>query len=187
MVRLEALSFLTRRSVSDRSCDTARMNLNKDAFEKAVARGFALCVELKKDYPELQLYPVLSRFGHRSGECGLTTLPLSIVRDFPEMMVDSSNAMRLAQLLREHKYAKKFKLPIASSELKEVQHLKKYILKTNRSLYNGDVNIEFRTGVLKYEPLRQLQQDSRLPPGLNTVGNIRVIAGSLEDLSKPMK
>jgi hypothetical protein len=44
--------------------------------------------------------------------------------------------------------------------------------------------IEYRPGNLTYESLRRLQQDSRLPSGLNTVGNIRVIAGSLELLAE---
>jgi len=53
----------------------------------------------------------------------------------------------------------------------------------NLKLYCGDVLVEFRPGILKYESLRRLQRDSRLPPELNTVGNLRVVAGSLEGLS----
>ncbi len=50
-------------------------------------------------------------------------------------------------------------------------------------LYCGDVQIEYRCGVLRHESIRRLQQDPRLPPELNAVGNIRVVAGSLEGLS----
>ncbi|NLX26329.1 MAG: hypothetical protein GXY61_10280, partial [Lentisphaerae bacterium] len=52
------------------------------------------------------------------------------------------------------------------------------------AFYCGDVNIELRCGILRYESLRRLQQDARLPPGLNTVGNIRVVLGSLEYLAR---
>ena len=160
----------------------SRMNLNQIQLEKAVQRALKLLAELKNEYPELRLYPVFCRFGPRSGQCNLTTKHLSIVSEFPKMMVDTSGASRLAQLLQEHKRAKKYKLPIDPAELMEVRHLIKYLLKTKRSLYNGDVNIEFRTGVLKYDLLVKLQQDPRLPPGLNTIGNIRVVAGTLETL-----
>ncbi len=101
--RLEALShffFLNGRFMSDPSCDTARMNLNKDQFKKAVERGFALCADLKQDYPELRLYPVLSRFGSGSGQCELTTDPLVILVEFSKMLVVSQEVERLGQLLR---------------------------------------------------------------------------------------
>lgn len=131
--------------MSDRLCKIGGMNLNREQFLKAVAHGQALLNELKKDYPELGLKPVFSRFGPRSGQCDLTTDLRKILSDFPEMI--SANPPELP-------------------------------------IYCGDVLIEFRPGVLKYESLRRLQQDSRLPPGWNDVGNIRVVAGSLELLSK---
>lgn len=36
---------------------------------------------------------------------------------------------------------------------------------TDLPIYCGDVLIEYRPGNLKYESLRRLQQDARLPPG----------------------
>jgi len=66
---------------------------------------------------------------------------------------------------------------------KEAGALVKELLASDLPLYCGDIMIEYRPGNLKYESLRRLQQDSRLPSGLNTVGNIRVIAGSLEILN----
>lgn len=76
---------------------------------------------------------------------------------------------------------------IASNLWKEAAAVEKTLLDPKLELYCGDVLIEYRPGYLKYESLRRLQQDSRLPPGLNTVGNIRVIAGSLEFLSNTEK
>ena len=63
------------------------MNLNKEQFGVAVARGFSLCADLKKDYPTLRLYPVFSRFGAGSGQCGLTTDLRKIVLEFSAMLV----------------------------------------------------------------------------------------------------
>ena len=125
------------------------MNLNREQFLKAVERGQALLKELKKDYPELNLKPVFSRFGSRSGQCDLTTDLRKILSAFPEMVTVSDETSAPD-------------LPV----------------------YCGDVLIEYRPGELKYESLWRLQQDSRLPPGLNEVGNIRVIAGSLEFLTE---
>jgi hypothetical protein len=127
------------------------MNLNRAQFLKAVERGQALLKELKKDYPELGLKPVFSRFGARSGQCDLTTDLRKIISEFTEMVTVSDETSA-----------------------------------TDLPIYCGDVLIEYRPENLKYESLRRLQQDSRLPPGLNEVGNIRVIAGSLEFLSKEM-
>ncbi|MFA6173648.1 MAG: hypothetical protein WC701_08150 [Kiritimatiellales bacterium] len=124
------------------------MNLNREQFLRAVERGKALLKELKKDYPELNLKPVFSRFGPRSGQCDLTTDLRKILSEFPEMVTVSDENCT-----------------------------------PNQPIYCGDVLIEYRPENLKYESLRRLQQDARLPPGLNTVGNIRVIAGSLELLN----
>jgi hypothetical protein len=63
---------------------------------------------------------------------------------------------------------------------KEANEVERRLLDPNLKLYCGDVLIEFRPGILKYESLRNLQQDPRLPRELNEVGTIRVIAGSLE-------
>jgi hypothetical protein len=67
------------------------MNCNREQFLKAVARGQELLAELKKDYPELQLKPVFSRFGSRSGQCDLTTDLRKIVLEFPEMLAGDMN------------------------------------------------------------------------------------------------
>jgi hypothetical protein len=54
---------------------------------------------------------------------------------------------------------------------KELDALERQLFDPELKLYCGDVLIEYRPGNLKYEPLRRLQQDLRLPPSLNTVGN----------------
>ena len=135
--------------MSDRMCKIGGMNLNREQFLKAVERGQTLLKALKKDYPELSLKPVFSRFGAQSGQCDLTTDLRKILSEFTEMVTVSDETSA-----------------------------------TDLPIYCGDVLIEYRPENLKYESLRRLQQDSRLPPGLNEVGNIRVIAGSLELLSK---
>lgn len=159
------------------------MNLNKEQFDEAVACGFSLCAELKNDYSTLRLYPVLSRFGHRSGQCGLTTDLRKIVVGFPLMfsgeMMGHERAQEVAEKLRQL-LTDMDKGKLVEEEVNEVE---RKLLDPNLKLYCGDVNIEFRCGVLKYEELQRLQQDPRLP-SLNAVGNIRVIAGSLEMLAE---
>lgn len=202
------------------------MNLNREQFLKAVERGQVLLKELKKDYPELKLKPVFSRFGPRSGQCDLTTDLKKMVMEFPEMLAGDAdhgctrktrmeskgwNATagrvqedgELAKPLRAKSFLEPgaiqrfrktlMKIKQADKEgeketadklRKEADALEKELLAPDVMLYCGDVLIEYRPENLIYESLRRLQQDSRLPPGLNTVGNIRVIAGSLEFLSK---
>lgn len=198
--------------MSDRPLYDAGMNLNREQFLKAVERGQALLTELKKDYPELKLKPVFSRFGAGSGQCDLTNDLRKIVMEFPEMLMGESFSHKkheksqgwtatsgrvqsvlgepappekLRSLLFEIKRAEKEgEKETASNLWKEAIAVEKALLDPEMKLYCGDVLIEYRPGDLKYEPLRRLQTDSRLPPGLNIVGNIRVIAGSLEFLSK---
>jgi len=62
------------------------MNLNREQFLGAVEQGKVLLAELKKDYPELSLKPVFSRFGPRSGQCDMTTDLRKIVMGFPGML-----------------------------------------------------------------------------------------------------
>ena len=151
------------------------MNLNREQFLKAVERGQALLNELKKDYPELSLKPVFSRFGAHSGQCDLTTDLRKMVKKFPEMLRWNATAGRVfssggqASVLGD---------PAPPGN----EQLDAKLLAPDLPLYCGDVLIEYRPENLNYESLRRLQQDSRLPPGLNEVGNIRVIAGSLEML-----
>jgi hypothetical protein len=160
------------------------MNLNREQFLKAVERGQVLLKELKKDYPELSLTPVFSRFGPRSGQCDLTVNLRQILLAFPEMLATSDDTKRLRGLLFDLKKAEKEKEEEPVSKLrKQCDEHEAKLLTPDLPLYCGDILIEYRPENLKYEPLRRLQQDSRLPSGLNTVGNIRVIAGSLEDLN----
>ncbi len=171
--------------MSDRLCKIGGMNLNREQFLKAVERGQALLKELKKDYPELSLKPVFSRFGPYSGQCDLTTDFLKMLKEFPEMLIESEDKKRLQQLRRKIKEAKIENNKDNGIRLqREEREVLKKLLDPDFPIYCGDVMIEYRPENLTYEPLRRLQQDARLPPRLNTVGNIRVVAGSLEFLSK---
>lgn len=170
------------------------MNLNREQFLAAVGRGKSLLNELKRDYPELKLYPVFSRFGPRSGQCDLTTDLKKIVMEFPKMIRidnmsynDISKKSSLPQQLRDLQFEikgaeKDGEKEKVSNLWKKANQVEGQLLDPDLKLYCGDVLIEFRCGVLKYESLRRLQQDSRLPQGLNEVGNVRVVAGLLQML-----
>ncbi len=72
--------------------------------------------------------------------------------------------------------------PHSSNLRKEAGKVESKLLDSELKLYCGDVLIEYRCGILKYESIRRLQQDPRLPQELNAVGSIRVVAGSLRHL-----
>jgi hypothetical protein len=158
------------------------MNLNRKQFVKAVERAQSLLDELRQDYEELKLKLVFSRFGPRSGQCDMTTDLKKKTLDFPEMLAgDSFWAFR--DLLFKVRSAEKGKDKESFSNLREqANQVERRLLDPDLKLYCGDVLIEFRPGVLKYESLRRLQQDPRLPAELNKVGNVRVVAGALQEL-----
>lgn len=154
-------------------------------FTAAIDRATELSKELKADYPGLRLYPVFSRFGTGAGQCPLTTDTETILTEFPEMLVVDKKTDHLGRKLRELKKAKKNKITDTTLLQEEIARLRSALpTPLTAEGYVGDVNIELRCGILQYDSLRRLQLDPRLPPGLNTIGNIRVIAGSLEYLSQ---
>ena len=162
----------------------ARMNLNREQFLKAVERGQVLLGELKVDYSELEFYPVFSRFGPRSGQCDLTDNLRKIALEFPEMLAgDVVRAFR--DLLFSIRVAEKSGArEMVSGFRNQVDEMEQALLDPELKLYCGDVRIEFRLGAVKFESLRRLQQDSRLPRNLNEIGTVRVVAWSLESLSQ---
>jgi len=160
------------------------MNLNREQFLRAVEQGGALLKELMADYLELKIKAVFSRFGPRSGQCDLTTDLRKIVMEFPEILagqerVCKDNSQEVVSKLRRVVVGLRKGEPLD----KEADDLEQRLLDPELKLYCGEVLIEFRPGTLKYESLRRLQQDARLPPELNEVGSIRVVAGSLAMLA----
>lgn len=151
------------------------MNLNREHFLKVVQRAAYLHAELKRDYPELKLYPVFSRFGPRSGQCEMTSDLRKIVMAFPAMLAPNSDFSLLRELVVKIQNNEQLKCDPGEVEER--------LLDPDLKLYCGDVLIEYRPAVLKYESLRRLQQDARLPQEANEVGNVRVVAGSLEMLA----
>lgn len=155
--------------------------------------------ELKADYRELWLEAVFSQFGPRAGQVLVTNDLKTIVLSFPEMLADKdmsyndiyeprSDIRHLRALIYKIRAMEKSGSADEVSKLwKKVDEVEKRLLDPELKLYCGDVLIEFRPGVLKYESLRRLQQDPRLPQELNKVGNIRVVAGSLEFLAQSRK
>ena len=151
---------------------------------KAVKRGQALLDELKKDYPELKLSPVFSRFGPRAGQCDLTTDLRKMVLEFTDLLagedgIGHERTQEGAKKLREVLIGIKSGDPL-EGEADELEHR---LLDPELKLYCGDVLIEYRCGVLNYESLRRLQQDSRFPSELNEVGTIRGVVGCLVSLA----
>jgi len=103
--------------------------------------------------------------------------------NFPEIL-EGDAVWAFRDLLFSIQAAEKDKDKEALSNLwKNADAIEQRLLDPGLKSYCGDVLIEFRPGILKYESLRRLQQDSRLPQELNEVGNIRVVAGSLELLA----
>ena len=161
------------------------MILTRVEFIAAVDHSTELFNELKADYPELRLYPVFSRFGPGSGQCPLTTDTAAILTEFPEMLLVDKKTALVGRKLRELKKAKKNKITDTALLKEAIARLRSELpAPLSAEGYSGDVNVELRCGTLIYTELRKLQQDFRLPQDLNTIGNIRVNMGLLENLSR---
>lgn len=162
------------------------MNLTPTQFKAVVQHRLALFKEIKADYPALRLYPLFTRFGSGLGMCPLTDNLREIIKHFPVMLVPTAEVEQFIELLKRYEY-----LHTEGEDEKEVARYQKFceqkeatLLGAKELIFCGDITIEFRPDVLRYETLRKLQVDPRLAPGINRVGNIRVIAGTLEALAK---
>jgi len=151
------------------------MDLNRTQFLRAVQREQDLLEELNKDYPELKLKAVFSHGGPDTKQCELTTDLRVLVLNALEVFVFPSSIRPFRELLMDLQNHPQ------DAELEtEAVEVEKIFLHPAIEIYRGDVLVEFRSGIFKYESLCRLQQDPRLPPDLNEGGSIRVVAGSLD-------
>lgn len=147
--------------------------------------------KLVVQFPEMLTEETFNREGaHRTQDIDAVSSPrfLGVDNDFSRknsQKEQKGGVQKLRSILFDIKQAEKDKEEKKASALrKEARELEQRLLDPDLTLYCGDVLIEFRCGTLIYESLRRLQQDPRLPQELNDVGNIRVVAGTLMELSR---
>jgi len=153
--------------------------LNLDQLQVAVAaarRQFGL---IRKKYPELKAFLVLSLPG---GQTGIDSSPTQILKEFPAMVVDDSNkttALDFQSSLEMLEWKDK-KSP-------EIERLKKQLDQLAHQLnYDEKCQVEIRFNDLKYDLIWKLQADDLVDLNLTpqSKASIRIVLGTLAQFER---
>ncbi len=170
--------------------------LGNDGLKRAVERSKVIFSELRKKYPEMGAYLVLSSC---KGQCNLTVDSAGILKEFPAMVCDEPAKDGLLTLMKEIERiaAERRRLSFADGQSKAVQkelrvleeELKQKEQKAqelSRSLrFHHDTQIELRFEPLRYALIDQLRFDPLIDKELTPppeIGSIRIVLGSLAKL-----
>ena len=171
--------------------------LDGNGLKRAAERSKVIFAELRKKYPELGAYLVLSS---RKGQCNLTADTVSILKEFPAMVCDNPSKTELLEALKEGKQAEeeRRRLSITSDQSKSAQRELQKLAETleqkeqkvqelsQKLLFCGDTQIELRFEPLRYALIDQLHLDPLIDHELTPppeIGSIRIVLGSLAKLS----
>jgi hypothetical protein len=142
----------------------------------AAKRQFGL---IRKKYPELNAYLVLSLPG---GQTGIGSSPAQILKEFPAMVVDDSNKTAALDLQSSLEL-----LEWKDKNSPEIQKLKKQLDQiASRFNFDEKCQVEIRFHDLKYVLVWKLQADDlvcrKLTP--QTKASIRIVLGTLAQFNK---
>jgi hypothetical protein len=153
--------------------------LSLDQLQVAVTaakRQFGL---IRKKYPELKAYLVLSLPG---GQTGIDSSPAQILKEFPAMVVDDSNkntALDFQSSLELLEWKDKKSL--------EIERLKEQLDQLAHQLnYDEKCQVEIRFNDLKYDLIWKLQADDLVDRNLTpqTKASIRIVLGTLAQFER---
>ena len=153
--------------------------LSLDQLQVAVTaakRQFGL---IRKKYPELKAYLVLSLPG---GQTGIDSSPAQILKEFPAMVVDDSNkntALDFQSSLELLEWKDKKSL--------EIERLKEQLDQLAHQLnYDEKCQVEIRFNDLKYDLIWKLQADDLVDLNLTpqSKASIRIVLGTLAQFER---
>lgn len=171
--------------------------LDGNGLRMAVERSKVIFAELRKKYPEMGAYLVLSS---REGQCNLTADPVSILKEFPAMVCDEPAKTELLTVLKEVKRAEEEhrRLSITSDQSKSAQRELQKMAETleqkeqkvqelsQKLRFQSDTQIELRFDPLRYALIDRLRLDPLIDKALTPppeIGSIRIVLGSLIKLA----
>jgi len=156
------------------------MLLDYIQLQNAVVAAVERFKLIKAKYPELKPYPVLSS---RWGQVDLTDDVAQILKEFPAMVVDSSDKTRAIGLCDAIRKAEKSSekdsaAPRLRAEFRGV---------IERLRFDPDTNVEIRLGCLVFTKIRELKQDPLIDRDLTmqSDASIRIIVGTIKALAGP--
>lgn len=149
----------------------------------AAKRQFDL---IRKKYPDLQAYLVLSLPG---GQTGIGSTPKEILKQFPSMVMDSPEKHRALPILSrlemlEWKIIRTPKDDALLTERKQLSDELAPLLVTLR--YDSDTQVELRFQHLNYDLIGRLQADELVDRVLTPQGkaSIRIVLGTLNHFER---
>jgi hypothetical protein len=153
--------------------------LNLEQLKVAVAaarRQFGL---IRKKYPELKAYLVLSLPG---GQTVIDSSPAQILKEFPAMVVDDSNKSAALDLQSSLEL-----LEWKDKNSPEIQKLKKQLDQiASRLKFDEKCQVEIRFNDLKYDLVWKLQADDLIDHSLTpqTKASIRIVLGTISQFER---
>ncbi len=147
------------------------ISLNPDKFQAALAAAKEHFSLVRKKYPDLKAYLVLSLKGQQTG---IGSSPKEIFRDFPDLIIDDSTKAALREFLKTPE-------PKDASDAEKKRLKEKLESLVQELKYDGRGQVELRFGSMNYEQLWQLQTDDLVDRELTprTKASIRIVLGTV--------
>ncbi len=151
-----------------------RLNLNP--FQEALAAANRHFAEIRKKYPTLRAYLVLSL---RGGQTKLDNELVDSIREFPSLLRDNTAKTKTLELIKKLK-------PKESTKPEQIQ-LKAELKDLAKDLeFDGSVQVELRFHDLDYDLVWKLQSDELVDQALTplTRASINIVLGTLSTFEK---
>ena len=150
--------------------------LDLSQFQKALVAANRHFAEIRKKYPNLRAYLVLSL---RGGQTKLDSELADSIREFPSLLMDNTAKTKTLELIKKLK-------PKESTKPEQIQ-LKAEIKNLAKDLeFDGSVQVELRFHDLDYYLIWKLQSDDlggcELTP--QTKASIRIVLGTIFNYEK---
>ena len=150
--------------------------LDLSQFQEALAAANRHFAEIRKKYPTLRAYLVLSL---RGGQTELDSELVDSIREFPFLLLDNPAKTNTLELIKKLK-------PKESTKPKQIQ-LKAELKDLAKDLeFEGRVQVELRFYDLDYDLIWKLQSDDLVDPELTpqTSASINIVLGTMSMIEK---
>ncbi len=151
-----------------------RLDLNQ--FQEALAAANRRFANIRKKYPTLRAYLVLSS---RSGQTKLDGELADSIREFPSLLLDNTAKTKTLELIKKLN-------PKESTKPEQIQ-LKDDLKELAGDLeFDGKVQVELRFHDLDYDLIWKLQIDDLVDRELTpqTRASIRIVLGTIADIER---
>lgn len=151
-----------------------RLDLNQ--FQKALAAANRHFAKIRKKYPTLRAYLVLSL---RDGQTKLDGELADSIREFPSLLLDSTAKTKILELIKKLK-------PKEATKPKQIQ-LKAELKDLAKDLeFDGSVQVELRFHDLDYDLVWKLQSDELVDRELTpqSRASIRIVLSTISSIGE---